>query len=75
MVLVFSIMLMWVGLFLILVLLEKLKIISNFTRLISKIYRGYHSDNFSGIFTGFSWAVLDGLITGAVIAGIMRFID
>jgi hypothetical protein len=72
---IFSIAFFWSFLFLVFVLLEKMNKIKNFSYFISKIYRGYNNDSISGIFTGFSWAVLDGLITGIVIDLIMRNIN
>jgi len=69
---IFSITFFWSFLFIVFVILEKTGKIKNFSFIISKVYRGYHNDSISGIFTGFSWAVLDGLITGIVIDLIMR---
>lgn len=71
MIIILSFTIIWPLLFLGMILLEKLNKIPNFSALIAIVYRGYRNDSFSGIFTGFSWAVLDGLITGTVMAIIM----
>jgi hypothetical protein len=69
---ILSIAFLWSFLFLVCVFLEKTGKIKNFSIFISKVYRGYHNNSISGIFTGFSWAVLDGLITGIIIDLIMK---
>jgi hypothetical protein len=67
--------LIWSFAFIIFAILEKLGLIPNLSKYFSKVYRGYDLKTFSGIFTGFSWAFLDGLITGTLIVLIIKFIN
>ena len=65
----------WTLIFFVNVILEKKGIIPGFSKILSRVYRGYNVDSFSGIFTGFSWAFLDGLITGVIIVLILRLMN
>ncbi len=72
---IITVALFWSMIFLLCVILEKLNLIPKISNFMSKVYRGYDIETFSGIFTGFSWAFLDGLITGVVMVLIMRLFN
>jgi len=61
--------------FLMIVSLYKKNILINFVHLVKIVYKGFDPDNMQGIVKGVVWAFVDGIITGVLIAFIIKIFN
>ena len=72
---IFTITLVYVLIFTILVFIEQFGIFTNFTKLIARAYRGFNTATLKGVFIGLLWAAFDGFITASIIFFIINLIS
>jgi|GEM_PF-1338371 hypothetical protein len=56
------------------VFLYKKNMLKNFVSMIKTVYKGFDPDNLPGIIKGITWAFIDGIITGVIVAFILKIL-
>ena len=62
-------------LFIFVVILYRKNRLKNFVHMVKSVYKGFDPDNFKGILKGICWAFIDGIITGVLVAFILKIIN
>ncbi|MCA1932036.1 MAG: hypothetical protein LDL13_00485 [Calditerrivibrio sp.] len=57
------------------IMLYKFNRMRRFVETMSAIYKGFDPDNLSGLLKGAIWALVDGTITGVIVATIVRMLE
>lgn len=67
--------LIYVLFFCFILVFERYKLFKSLIRYMSIAYIGFNSNNLRGIFCGFVWAFMDGLITGCIIYFVIKLLS